>query len=181
MHDDPVAAIQRGLEALYRVESQLDVRDFLLTTAQRDALWPEGRRPHEQLFVRCSAPDDKDDDGVELALYLDEEVQATLRRHDPRRGVDDRNLGALVLALEGISHFIYTAVRARAGRPVSALELELQAEVDKYVTCLLTTEPEAPVSAALRQRLFADALYEPELDADENRLRSAMSASDLNP
>src|SRR5262249_52831984 len=73
---------------------------------------------------------------------------------------------------EGVSHFIYAVVCARAERPVTQLELELQAEVDKYVTCLLHTELE--VSPILRRRLFADCEYEPDLDSDEReRYRAA--------
>ena len=56
----------------------------------------------------------------------------------------------------------------------SQLELELQAEVDKFVTCLLVTSPEARVANELRQRLFADAIYEPDLDHEErDRYRAA--------
>ena len=44
----------------------------------------------------------------------------------------------------------------------------------EVVTCLLTTEPEVGVSAALRERLFSDASYEPDLDDDEHaRYRAA--------
>ena len=40
---------------------------------------------------------------------------------------------------------------------MSQLELELQAEVDKYVTCLLVTQPARDASpAALRGRLFGE-------------------------
>ena len=63
---------------------------------------------------------------------------------------------------------------ARAERRVSQLELELQAEVDKYVTCLLTTEPEVAMSTTLRRRLFDDAAYDPDLDDEEHdRYRAA--------
>jgi hypothetical protein len=63
---------------------------------------------------------------------------------------------------------------ARAHRPVSQLELELQAEVDKYVTCLLVTSPARDVSVALRARLYGDCTYEPDLDGDERaRYRAA--------
>jgi hypothetical protein len=79
-----------------------------------------------------------------------------------------------LLAVEGVSHFIYAVCCAKADRPVSQIELELQAEVDKYVTCLLVTEPELEVSSALRQRLFGDAEYEPDLDHEEaTRYRAA--------
>jgi hypothetical protein len=48
------------------------------------------------------------------------------------------------------------------------MELELQAEVDKYVSCLLATEAAPAQSEALRRRLFGDAMYEPDLDHDEH-------------
>ena len=50
---------------------------------------------------------------------------------------------------------------------MTQLELELQAEVYKYVTSLLATETAPRQSAALRHRLFADAEYEPDLDHEE--------------
>src|SRR5687768_17986945 len=52
---------------------------------------------------------------------------------------------------------------------VSALELELQAEVDKYVTCLLTTWPKAP--ADLRATLFERFELAPDLDGDRKSTR----------
>ena len=109
-----------------------------------------------------------------LALFIDPRALANLTSHDPSRRLGEHNLGDFLLAIEGVSHFIYAVWCARAERPVSQLELELQAEVDKYVTCLLATEPEVGMSAALRRRLFDEASYEPDLDHDERaRYRSA--------
>ena len=78
-----------------------------------------------------------------------------LAAHDPRTRLDDGNLDQFLLAVEGGSHFVYVVWRAQSERPVSALELELQAEVDKYVTCLLTmwTQNGTPPEG-LRGRLF---------------------------
>ena len=159
--------VQRGLEALYRVDTGVEVDDFVVGAELRDALVP-ARRPREQLLV-CEA-----DGEVELALFIDPRALANLTSHDPARRLGDHNLGDFLLAIEGVSHFIYAICCARAHRPVSQLELELQAEVDKYVTCLLTTEPEVAVSAELRRRLFGDVSYEPDLDHDEHaRYRAA--------
>jgi hypothetical protein len=66
-----------------------------------------------------------------------------------------------------VSHFIYAALCAQRARTVSALELELQAEVDKYVTCLLSGDPGPAASAAWRRRLYDACSFEPDLDADE--------------
>lgn len=157
-----LARVQRGLETLYRIDTGLDVHDFIVDEDVRDAV-VTARRPKEQLLV-C-----EEEGEMSLALYLDSSVLANLGS-----GPSDHNFGDFMLAVEGVSHFIYTICCARAERPVSQLELELQAEVDKYITCLLSATPETGVSAALRRRLFADAAYEPDLDADESeRYRAA--------
>jgi hypothetical protein len=152
---------------MYRVETGVDVEDFVIDSAQRDELAP-ARRPREQFFVGGGG------DEVRLALFVDPAALANLAANDPARRLDDTNLGDFLLAVEGVSHFIYVALCARASRPVTQLELELQAEVDKYVTCLLATEPAAGVSTMLRRRLFGDCAYDDDLDGDERtRYRAA--------
>jgi hypothetical protein len=155
-----LARVQRGIETLYRVETGVEVGDFVVGTELRDELAP-ARKAREQLLVVEAAGE------MNIALYLEPAVIENLAANDPGARLGDHNLGDFLLAVEGVSHFIYTVCCARAERPVSQLELELQAEVDKYVTCLLVTEPEQRTSTAFRQRLFGDAAYEPDLDADE--------------
>jgi hypothetical protein len=164
--------MQRGLEALYRVDTGVEIDDYVVGAEVRDLL-VTGRRPREQLLALS-----EDGEETALALFVDPAVLANLEARDPSRRLDDENLGDFLLAIEGVSHFIYTVCCARTGRLVSQLELELQAEVDKYVACLLTGEPgasaSASASAVLRRRLFGDALYEPDLDRDERaRYRAA--------
>jgi hypothetical protein len=57
---------------------------------------------------------------------------------------------------EEVSHFVYLHFCARTSRSVTQLELELQAEVDKYLTAvfLLCLQNEGAVSARLRELLF---------------------------
>ncbi len=155
-----IKRVQRGLESLYRVDTGTDLADFVVGTEYRDEL-VRARRAREQLLVVEA------DGELNVALYLEPSVISNLDSHDPSHRLGDHNLGDFLLAIEGVSHFIYTVCCARAERPVSQLELELQAEVDKYVTCLLTTEPEVEMSTTLRRRLFEDAAYEPDLDDDE--------------
>ena len=156
-----IKRVQRGLEALYRVDTGCEVGDFVVGTEYRDEL-VTARRAREQLLVVEA------DGELNVALYLEPSVITNLDSHDPSHRLGDHNLGDFLLAIEGVSHFIYTVCCARAERRVSQLELELQAEVDKYVTCLLTTEPEVEMSTTLRRRLYDDAAYEPDLDRDEH-------------
>jgi len=165
----PLSRMQRGLEALYRVDTGVEIEDYVVGAEVRDHLGPR-RRPREQLFALA------EDGEARLALFIDPAALANLEARDPARRLDDANLGDFLLAIEGVSHFIYAVLCARTDRGVSQLELELQAEVDKYVTCLLAGAgaPAPAASAALRRRLFADAEYEPDLDGDERaRYRAA--------
>jgi len=153
--------MQRGLETLYRVDTGARIEDFVVGEDLRDAIVAT-RRPREQLLV-CES-----DGAVDVALFVAPSVLANLAANDPARHLGDHNLGDFLLAVEGVSHFVYALWCARADRAVSQLELELQAEIDKYVTCLLATEPVRDVSATLRQRLFGDVEYDSDLDADEH-------------
>jgi len=156
-----LARVQRGLEALYRVNTGVAVDDFMIDEAARDAL-VRSRRPREQLL----AIEDRGE--MALALYIDPAALANL-------DAGGHELGDFLLAVEGVSHFIYAIVCARADRALTQLELELQAEVDKYVTCLLRSgDPARAESRAWRERLFGEAAYEPDLDGDErDRYRAA--------
>jgi hypothetical protein len=162
-----LARVQRGLETLYRVDTGVAVDDFMIDEPTRAHLAP-ARKPREQLLV-CEEQGE-----MSLALFIDPRVLSNLAEHDPGHRLGDHNLGDFLLAVEGVSHFIYAICCARAERPVTQMELELQAEVDKYVTCLLTTEAAAGQSEVLRRRLFVDSHYEDDLDHDEHdRYRAA--------
>lgn len=152
--------LQRGLETLYRVSTQLDVNAFMLGEDQRErALGPEKRRPREQLLVSQSGEE------LSLGLFLDQEALANLQRHDPAAGLGEHNFWDFCLAVEGVSHFIYVALCAAQERSVSALELELQAEVDKFVSCTVVHgERDA---AGLRERLYERVSLDQDLDAQE--------------
>jgi len=85
------------------------------------------------------------------------------------------------VAVEGVSHFVYLALCASGDRGVSAMELELQAEVDKFVCCALLLGGGARLPrrmAGLRRRLYHDVEFAGDLDADEHdRYRAANAAA----
>jgi len=158
-----LSRLQRGLEVLYRVETKLHVDAFVIDDEQRRRAGV-ARAPREQLLVR--------EEGGELglALFVDGAALANLERHDPNLGLDDANFTDFCLALEGVSHFVYLALCAAGHRRVSALELELQAEVDKFVCCVLLRGADDD----LRRRLYGDVRFADDLDADErDRYRTA--------
>lgn len=152
-----LSRVQRGLEKLYRVDPGAEVEDFLIGVDILDQLDLE-RRPREQLLMSPAG---------DVGLFLCRTVLENLATNDPGDGLGADNLADFLLAVEGVSHFVYLAWRARADQAVSALELELQAEVDKFVTCALELDLDSETCRALHRRLFHDFDYEPDLSSDE--------------
>lgn len=151
-----LARLQLGLEALYRVETGLAIDAFVIDDAARAGVAPT-RAPREQLLVRQESGE------LGLGLFVDGEALANLERHDPAAQLDESNFADFCLAVEGVSHFIYIALRAAEDRRVSQLELELQAEVDKFICCVLVPGTQRD----LRRRLYGDVRFADDLDDQE--------------
>jgi hypothetical protein len=123
-------ALQTQLETLYDVAAGHAVDDFLIhdpLLVRRLEADPAARDVPEKLLV-CQHGEELD-----LALYLEAAVLERLAQDDPLTRLHGGNLEDFLTVLEGVSHFLYLTWNARHARPVSLLELELQAEVDKYV------------------------------------------------
>ena len=121
--------LEQMLHELYALEVGYAVSDFLITdpTLAR-SLDSGGRKVDEKLLIAEA------DGEADVALYLERELLDRLDRHDPLMKLDRDNLADFWSALEGVSHFIYYAWNASRDKSVSLFELELQAEVDKFVT-----------------------------------------------
>jgi len=138
--------VQRRLEALYALEPQAPVTEFMLREDEATGLPGGGSRT---LVTQ-------EGDDVSLAVVLDGSVGECLARSDPRVLLDGENLGPFCTLTEEVSHFVYLFFCARSARSVTQLELELQAEVDKYlnVVFLLSLQNEGAVSSRLRELIF---------------------------
>jgi hypothetical protein len=157
--------LQSLLGRLYDVEMPYDVYDFLITdrrTITCAAAENDQRVLDETLLLAESA------DGAGVALYLDPQLLHRLEAADPSENLTENNLADYCTALEGVSHFVYSTWRLAGDSPVSLLELETQAEVDKYaVTVFLTAQQQgvdtypAQVHARLFDRVSFDAQLEP--------------------
>jgi hypothetical protein len=122
-----LASLQGALTEIYDLPATPDVRDFLMT--DRAGLCAAGdlRASDEQLIVA------EEGDTLSMALYIDAAVLERLERCDPYEGLTQTNLADYLTVAEGVSHFVYVAWNTGYDKPVTLLELELQAEVDKYV------------------------------------------------
>jgi hypothetical protein len=122
------ARVQAGLERMYQLDRVADVGDFVSDACN-------GER--EALVMRQG-----EDGTVEMSLRLPLlEGEGTL--------------DALCQIIEGVSHFVYVVERARVDREATQLELELQAEVDKWVVLAASMRAfDRTRSAALRASLY---------------------------
>lgn len=161
--------VQRRLESLYAVEREAPVSDFLIP-AEEAAAYPGGGS--RTLLTQRG-------EEVSLGVVLEESVRARLLAADPRVQLDGDNLGPFCVAAEEVSHFVYLAFCARAARQVTQLELELQGEVDKYLSSvfLISLQNEGAVSPRLRDLLFRHYRLADHL-SDEGR-RRYRTASEL--
>lgn len=138
--------VQRRLEAFYALNPEAPVTEYLL--APRDVAHLPGGG--SRMLVA------QEGDEVSVGVVLDEAISTHLEKSDPRERLDSSNLGAFSTVTEEVSHFLYLLFRARRERQVTQLEMELQAEVDKYLTAVffLGLQNEGAVSTGLRDLLF---------------------------
>lgn len=135
-----LGALQERLGELYDVELDVRVEDFLCDEDTARALGGEDAAARgEVLFV---IEGDGEGDGARVALFLEPRAREL--------GARRADFHAWCLAAEGVSHFVYLAFRADHQLAVSELELELQAEVDKWALALL-----APFRDVRAARLLA--------------------------
>jgi hypothetical protein len=159
---------QDQLEALYGVRAPR-VGSFVIGPGAAEAA---GGAPEALLVTEVEGE-------VALGLWLDGEVREALGRAGPDRQprlLGRARLAGLACAAEGVSHFLYVATRAAADRPLSLLELEVQAEVDKFALWVLHLwrRGRRRFSAALRRRLFERVRYRRQLGVEErDRYRTA--------
>jgi hypothetical protein len=164
--------LQSMLSRLYGIEQSLDVHDFLVTDAallrqlETDA---NARQTTEKVLIKESA------DALDMALYLDADLLERLRSRDPRERLGRRNLADFWTVLEGISHFNYIAWNAAADKSVTLLEVEMQAEVDKYVGArLLSRQQRTSLGDSVIHWLFDDPHFDGNCGPEElSRYRNA--------
>jgi hypothetical protein len=106
---------QRQLEQLYELEAGPDINDFVRFKDDQAC---------ETVLVKQAAS------AVEVVLLLPTGLDVS------SRGLTDDHLQLI----EGVSHFVLLAERARMELPATRLELEIQAEVDKFALLVACTE-----------------------------------------
>jgi hypothetical protein len=160
--------LQCLLQAVYGLDIGADVGDYLVTGQAELRLLESGaalRETEEKLLLVQGEGE------LRMALFLDEALLARLGAMDPRERLCGSNLADFCTALEGVSHFNYVAWNAAMDKTVTLLELEMQAEIDKYVGArlLLGQQSGNDIGDRLLERLFDSPVFDERLAPAERR------------
>lgn len=163
-HHRVLRTYQMQLEAVYRTRAP-DIRQFAIDTQQVAELLPSARPADEWVLVREEGGE------LQVAVHVNDHLLDRLASAgSPGAGLD-ADFQAFCAAVEGVSHYLLLMERASRGEPLTLLELEAQAEVDKFV-CAHLNAPHR--SQEWRSRLFRRAALADDLSADEHdRYREA--------
>ncbi len=71
---------------------------------------------------------------LKALIYFPDRLIKTLEENDPRFGINDDNIDACAGFVEELDHLLFIAQHYKLNRPFSLIELELQANVTKYLT-----------------------------------------------
>lgn len=165
--------LQKQLSDIYRLGPGYDVRDFLITDPTMAKALGQGALlgDSEETLLML-----QDGEELSLSLFLDADLLGRLENGNPLNKLQADMLDDLWKVLEGISHFLCVVWKAEQDRTVSLLELELQGEIDKYVSTMLLAMSQADqvLPHKLHSCLFGNVRYHEELTVEQrSRYRSA--------
>ena len=158
--------LQQHLSDIYQVGGVHDVRDFLITDPRLAQCIGAGSILSDTSETLLLA---EDEEGLALSLFLDGELLERLESADPLSRLHADQLDDLWKVLEGLSHFNCVVWKASRDRSVSLVELELQAEIDKFVgtTLLALSQGRTEMLDHLHGWLFDKVSFHGELDEEQ--------------
>ena len=146
---DLLARLQRLIERTYDLGNGPDAAAHVIGDGGLTALYRipvEARRP--MLLVQ------RREEGHILHVYYPDRLVANLEANDPSRGLNQHNLRDFATFVEELDHFLQVSACVRAGREITAVELEIHANVTKvlvawlFVARTLRCEQLAPLDRA---------------------------------
>lgn len=159
-----IEQLQQRLQSVYEIDTGHAVADFLVSDeALKNHLNNGSNHLRESVFVS------ENEEHLDITVYLHADVVAHLHDENPEQGLHSGNIEDFCLATEGISHFLKLVWHGTYDRSVSLLDLELQAEIDKFVLIYLYIADQVGNinTADIRQLLFDSVDYHPQLNEQE--------------
>jgi len=170
-HVSFLTTLQLALESHYDIDVPYSIGDFVCHSAQTETGHAscKGTTP-EMLVYR------EDGTNFDLSLFLNPALLSGIDNETYTKDWQGEIFDNGCIVLEGVSHFLHMVFNAHYDRQISLLDLEIQAEIDKFIFAVLnTTYKDSPDD--LLSRLFCDISYRDEL-SDALKLRY-QTANDL--
>lgn len=141
-----IQSIDRALIDLYAIDSPHQAQNFLMP--------PSSEHAAGALLVATNPNPEE----VAVGIVLHPDIAAQLTHFEDRIGCEwsREQAQALAVATEEVSHFRYLVFHAASHRPISELEMEFQAEVDKFLVLYFS---QGDRTAAFFEELY-DLLFE---------------------
>jgi hypothetical protein len=108
------------------------------------------------------------DGDIRLCIYYPDALIRCLERHPPDRGVRDDNVDAFATLVEELDHLLCIAERVIQTRQLSLFELELHANVSKYLVLARFLAGRSPRIEARRRAWLRYHLFDKGVWCDED-------------
>ena len=152
--------LQNKLQDIYEIETVHRATDFI--TSNQALLRTMGENnfsTNESVFIS------QFEDNIDISIFLESNIIENLNNPN----ISKLDINDLCHALEGISHFLYLIYHAEHDRQVKFIELELQAEIDKFIYLVQsqTVDNDTNSHFQLHQWLFEKFLFRENLSREE--------------
>jgi hypothetical protein len=125
-----LGSLLEHLDRIYDLELEVRIEEFLI--GQETCRHLVGDTSDGAVVVQQA-----DDKELQVGVYIGEGTLSRLNELEGASRFTSEYLGLLCTVVEEVSHFAYLFWNASRGKQVTQLELELQGEVDKFITAVL--------------------------------------------
>lgn len=127
--------VQQQFETIYQLSPYLSIEDFLINQEALEKLKQKTSHHLNTLNLKGYVLLLPEEDELNLAIYLNDQVMNNLYKYNPSQGLNEKNIHDFCIMAEEVSHFLYITWKAQHSIQITTLELELQAEIDKFIIC----------------------------------------------
>ena len=138
---------QESLQDIYEIDIDHRAHDFLISDGllADSLLGSSASFPSKEKLLIA-----EHETGMDLSLYISADVLDHLQDDHPLDLLKKGKHSEFCLILEGVSHFLYLVWNAGHHRQVTLFEMELQAEIDKFILLHSFYDEEAEIDEAMQ-------------------------------
>lgn len=148
----PLNHLASDLQQLYRIEPMPPVMECLISAGHYARYCR--RQPAADPTSREAIVVEQHPTHIDVGLYIAPAIMEHITRDPPWQHLHGGNIDDSCVAIEGISHLVCLWWKVHRELPCSLLELELQAEIDKYLLCSQWLREQGHAHRGLMGRLF---------------------------